>query len=336
MIISSAPGHAARMRAVQIIVRGSVLAATVLAAQHAHAAPPEAQRLFNEGRALLREGRVEQAAVRFRESLAVVPTVGASLNLGDCEVRLGRFATAYRQFETAATLAERIDPERVSEARDRLKMLSPRVAFLVLRAAGGSPATLSVDGEALPEATTHWAVDGGSHVVAARCADGTSDRIVADVAVGATATRTICEPGRPRIEAATPPGAETKQPAQPTQPTPRTEARSSALTTVGWTSAGVGGAAVVTGIVLGAVALSKKSTASSDCPTYPRCGQADLPRAQSDYDAASGFASGSTVTLAVGAGLLAGGVLLLLLTRDQSPSVTSAFDRTRQTRVGSW
>jgi hypothetical protein len=284
----------------------------------AWAVEPAALRLFTEGRALLREGRVEQAAARFRESLAVEETIGADLNLGDCEERLGNRAAASRSFEAAAALAERTDPSRLPEARDRLRMLLPRIGFLTFRAKGPSPGEVTVDGQALPGATTRWAVAPGRHTVAAECGGG-RDRVDVDVGAGTTSEVAICQ----GAAASATRRADTllaSNPSNASHPEPR-----SLLPTVGVAAVAVGGASAAAGIVFGLVTLSKKSRLSEECPLYPHCTTADFSGANETYSAASTSASVSTVLVLAGVALAsAGGVLLVMTPKRRAALSTSA------------
>src|SRR4051812_40839778 len=104
----------------------AIAAALGLIGRPAFAVQPEAHRLFVEGRVLLHEGRCDAAVVKFRESIAIEPTVGAYLNLGDCEERREHLADSQRAFEQAAALSGPADPIRTAEARRRAERLSPR------------------------------------------------------------------------------------------------------------------------------------------------------------------------------------------------------------------
>ena len=72
----------------------AVVGALVLVASSASAEPDASVERFNAGRAAMKDQRLEEAVTQFRASLAVAPSVGAWLNLGDCLERLGRGASA--------------------------------------------------------------------------------------------------------------------------------------------------------------------------------------------------------------------------------------------------
>src|ERR1043165_6688710 len=67
----------------------------------------DADRLFEEGRALAKDGRYAEACVRLGQSDAIEHTYGTAVNLGDCAEREGHPDRAWRLFDDAAHKAER-------------------------------------------------------------------------------------------------------------------------------------------------------------------------------------------------------------------------------------
>jgi hypothetical protein len=65
------------------------VATTALAAD-----PPAAQALFERGKTLLDQRRVDDACRAFEESQRLDPGIGTLFHLADCEERRGRTATA--------------------------------------------------------------------------------------------------------------------------------------------------------------------------------------------------------------------------------------------------
>ena len=92
------------MRAALVL---AVLAVLAVATSPARADKTEATKLFEQGRALLVAGKVEQACPLFEKSFALERAVGTELNLADCDERLGHLADAWRMFDDAATQSER-------------------------------------------------------------------------------------------------------------------------------------------------------------------------------------------------------------------------------------
>src|SRR5262245_8861552 len=86
-----------------------------------------AETLFVEGRKLVEEGSVEAGCAKLAESQTLDPAVGTLVNLADCHERLGRLATAWREFREAAALAARkSDARREELAMSRAERIEPR------------------------------------------------------------------------------------------------------------------------------------------------------------------------------------------------------------------
>ena len=115
---------------------GAVACALLLAGPAARAQQPAAEALFREGRRLVDAGKLIDACAKFAESQRLDPASGTLLNLGDCNERLGRTATAWSYFVAAGTLAEaQGKPDQRSEARLRAEAVEGRLAHLTIRAA---------------------------------------------------------------------------------------------------------------------------------------------------------------------------------------------------------
>jgi hypothetical protein len=136
--------------------------------------PAAAEALFDEARALMKDGRFAQACPKLEASQKLDPGVGTLLNLGDCYEQLGRLATAwarYREAASAALSAGQSERERI--AREHAAALQPRLSRLVLRvqeaAGGGGELVLARDGVALDRAAWGSAVpvDPGEHGIRA-------------------------------------------------------------------------------------------------------------------------------------------------------------------------
>lgn len=151
----------------------SLLGVALLSSRSASAAESEAARLFREGRELLVAGRFGEACAKLEQSQRLEPRVGTQLNLGVCQERLGKIATAWSAFRGAQSSARgEGDVARERFARSRVDALAPRVPQLRVRAPAstvGDALTLSLDGQPLPP--SRWGseqpLDPGEHVVVA-------------------------------------------------------------------------------------------------------------------------------------------------------------------------
>src|SRR5262245_38802765 len=85
-------------------VRGLLLGAVPARAQSA-----AAERLFLDGRELIKQGRLAAGCAKLQASEELEPSVGTLLNLGDCRERLGQTASAWAAFRKAEAIARRDD-----------------------------------------------------------------------------------------------------------------------------------------------------------------------------------------------------------------------------------
>jgi len=130
--------------------------------------------LFDEALNLRRQGKLAEACERFAASVKAAPRAASLLNLGDCQEKLGRSATAWNTFTRAATQA-RLEgrAQAEAEARRRADVLWPRLARLRIQLAPGARVDgLEVrrDDEVLRDALLgrETPVDPGEHEVIAR------------------------------------------------------------------------------------------------------------------------------------------------------------------------
>lgn len=121
------------------VLRAGCIVACVLASGIAAAQPKqptEADRLFEEGRALAKEGKFVEACARFTKSFEIDHALGTELNLADCEEKLGHLRTAWRLFLAAADESERSDDtKRTQFARDRANALAAQLTEIVVTVA---------------------------------------------------------------------------------------------------------------------------------------------------------------------------------------------------------
>jgi len=153
-------------------VQWRVLIAAAVVARVAGAEPvdkPEAERLFEEGRALLADGHADEACAKFEASLAKDPrAVGTLLNLGLCNERAGKVATALRLFQEAYDRATEANmTEHRDAAREHIGQLRADVPVLAIKlAAPPAPDTkLLVDNAVLAITTTEIPLDPGAHEI---------------------------------------------------------------------------------------------------------------------------------------------------------------------------
>lgn len=131
-----------------------------------------AESLFNEGRALIRAGKVAEGCAKLEESARLDQASGTVLSVADCREKLGRTASAWADYKSALELAQRAKrPDRVALAKKKIEELEPKVPYLVLAPPRDKILGLKVtiDGTELTEQAlgTRLALDEGSHSIVA-------------------------------------------------------------------------------------------------------------------------------------------------------------------------
>jgi hypothetical protein len=105
----------------------------------------EADRLFDEARALARDRRQAEACARFTRSDAIVRTFGTALNLGDCALRDGHAGRAWQLYDDAARVADRGGNANLAQyARDQAAALAPQLWTIIVTIADSNFADLTV------------------------------------------------------------------------------------------------------------------------------------------------------------------------------------------------
>ena len=286
-----------------------------------------ARDLAQEGVALLKEGKLEEAQQRLHKAYQLFPAPTVALYEGQALEKLGRLVEAAERYQAAklsevppdANSALRNAVERAAEEVARITPLIPKLTVEVEGAEPGTPGLeVRVDGQPLPPAMlgVKRPINPGEHEVSVviggtvhesrkvTLAQGGAERVVLKVA-----------PVSPAPAAASPSAAGPA--ALDTGPAPRR----SAQRTWGFVSLGVGGAGLITGIVSGVVMLGKDSTLQDHCPNN-RC----PPAYQGDLDAFSAARTVSFIGYGVGiAGIGAGVALLLTAPREPRPSTRATI-----------
>src|SRR5687767_12500948 len=79
-----------------------------------------AEVLFSEARALMKDGRWEEACPKLEASHSLDPALGTLLNLAECYAKVGRTASAWLRYREAAAVAvQQGQKEREGIARER-------------------------------------------------------------------------------------------------------------------------------------------------------------------------------------------------------------------------
>lgn len=234
----------------------ALLVAGLAATAAADGPSNESTKLFEEGRALAKDGKYEEACAKFARSLELDRAPGTLLNYGDCHEHLGHLAQAWRLFDEAAKASEKENnAERAKYARERQQALVPKTSTIVVRlATPDEPGlTVSIAGRAeSPAAEIREIVDPG------------------DVTVEVSAPNMDTFTKQERAEA----GLKLVIDVPALTPTKHDDAsllvsRRRSRVVAAYTLGGVGAASLITGVVLGLVAKSRYDAEFTGQP--PNC-----------------------------------------------------------------
>src|SRR6185437_12182075 len=91
-----------------------------------------ARALFEQGRALMKDGQFTAACPKLDAAARAYPSAGILLNLGDCYEKTGRTASAWTEFGEAASVAARTNrPDDAAEAHRRQTALEESLTRVV-------------------------------------------------------------------------------------------------------------------------------------------------------------------------------------------------------------
>jgi tetratricopeptide (TPR) repeat protein len=286
------------------VILAACLAAS-LSARVAHADDDDAPRpsaadvLFKEGKALMDEGRLEEACRVLAESHRLEPAGGTLLNLASCYERLGRYASAEQALDEAGRLADAAGRPDAREFVDqRLAAVRPNVSVLTITTPRNVEVTVEVDGSvvALEDHTATLRLDPGEHLVVADVIGAPLWRRTVNLE-GAGSTFTVEVPAprpapRPRVVHVPVPA-----PDQPVDP----------LLPIGIAGVVLGGGLLIGGGIAGGFALDAWNDVKETCPESPCDDPEDVSRAgdaQTLGDLSTAFFVAGGVTAAAGIVLL--------------------------------
>jgi tetratricopeptide (TPR) repeat protein len=311
---------AARERFARSVVVACLIART------AWADGTPADEAFKKGRDLLKAGRYAEACEQFEQSQALDPALGTLFNIAQCDEHIGKLASAmaaYREVVSRDTKAERRET-----ANDMASKLATRVPKLVVKVPGDAKhVTITLDNKHVIQPNTPVELDNGQHSIDVR-ADGMKEfsQTATIVEEGKTVTVTArLEPGTGKTETDAKPDGKKKPDAPPkptgseTDETPRSSRKTWAIGAMA-----AGGAALVTGVVYGALASSKWKDAKAVCGGTTCTSQADADRASALGDQARSKANVSTVLFAAGGVIAAVGVVLWVTAPSEHAVAVSA------------
>ncbi|NUO48788.1 MAG: hypothetical protein HOV80_08025 [Polyangiaceae bacterium] len=299
----------------RVLSMAGCMSATYLAAHGAWAQTEEkaaAEALFVRGRELADRGDYEAACPKLEASLKLDPAIGTRLHLADCYDRQGRTASAWATFMEVASLA-RIEGqtarEEIAVARARaLELRLSRFEVRVPEANRLPELTVQIDDVLVPQPSWGLALpfDPGKHSLRVTAPGYKAYETVIDTpAEGQSSVVDVPALWPEPPEAPSPSAAgRAKRDSQPAQG----EDADAGTTQRIWgiVIGGLGLASVSAGAVLGTQAVLKNDASMAHCkPDDPTLCS---PRGVELRDEAFTYATGSTVSLIVGGGVVAAGL----------------------------
>jgi len=271
-----------------------------------------ADTLFSEGKKLIASGDTEAACAKFEASLSRVTQLGAQLALASCYEKLGKTASAWGEFRTAASAAGKArDPQRKRFADDHAAALEPRLSRVVIKLEPGYRVdNLEVKRDGLEVSTaelgTPVPVDPGEHTVEASAPGWVAWSTKVTVA-GMPGTVEVIVPALGKA----PVKVEEPRPEPVPVPAPvRLVDDQHDRRTIAYAVGGGGAAMVGVSLIFGALARSKWSDAHAHCRGNV-CDQAGL-----DLTSGAGtMGNVSTATFLLGGAALAAGAYLWFTAR---------------------
>lgn len=262
-----------------------------------------AEALFRAGRDSMRQGDYPRACDQFRESDRLDPQPGTKLNLGGCDEKRGRLATALELFRSVVRELP-ADDKRVKIAQERVSALEPRIPQVTFKLAAGAPAStsvrLSTDEQAKVTLGTAMPLDPGKHEVVVAAPGFTERRFALELAEGEQRDVEVA-PGPKESES----GAAVDVDSDRAEP--------GSNKTLGYVLGGVGIAGVAVGTITGIMVLGKKSTFEDECKGDPVvCSQEGADA----RDSGRTLGTVSTIGFVVGAVGLGAGAYFLLSSND--------------------
>jgi hypothetical protein len=151
-----------------------------------------AEALFNTAMRLQDARMFEEACPKFAESKRLAPGIGVTLHLADCYERLGRKASALREFREAQKMALDRHDKRADVASAHASALEPQVNQLTIAGspAEGATGAIALDGEPVSADSLGkpLSVDPGDHTVTITSPGQPPRTFSAHVEAGALAT----------------------------------------------------------------------------------------------------------------------------------------------------
>jgi hypothetical protein len=310
-------GAAARAIAAAMAVLGLAGAARAEPSSAADKAMAEA--LFRDGKQLLEAGKLNEGCGKLEESQRIDPKLGTLLNVATCHEQQGRTASAWAEFNEAASLATSAKQSaRVSFARTHAADLEQRLSRLTIKIDNPpSGLAIKINGKDLSVAAigSPIPVDPGNLSITVTAPGKKPWSQMVPIEAG-PASKELPIPGLTAEAPALKRDTTSKQPPPPPPP-PVDPAQGTRQRIAGVALAGVGLVGIGVGSYFGLDALKKGAEAHRLCPNAQMCGD---PKAQEISRSGEQPALISTLAFIAGGTLVAGGAVLFLTAPSRKPA----------------
>jgi hypothetical protein len=278
----------------------------------------DAQSLFDEGNKLVAAGDFAAACPKLAESLRLEPAVGTQFNLANCYEHLGRIATAYALYTDVVRIAHAAGKfPREEAAKKAAAAIEPRVPHVHIAATDAAPGLeVAIDDKAIGrDAWSDLPLDPGAHRVRATAPNHEPWESSFDLPEGKPYDLAV--PALVDLTPAPPPVSIAPPPPEPPKPNNR-----KLLVPI----AGGGAlAAIATGAIAGAVALSSKGKADDVCPKATYNFHCPTQAGADEWSSAKTAGNVSTVAFVIG-GVALAATVVLWLTNPSAPAPRASLN----------
>jgi hypothetical protein len=253
--------------------------------------------LFEAGRAAMSEKNYEKACAKFEESQRLDPAPGTLLNLGNCEERIGRVASAWERYRGAITELAAGD-NRHDFAQYKITELKDKVPHLTVTLREGAPKNTQVWRNDTPisgSLNVELPLNPGKYSIVVEAPGFKTQLVAVELALGERKTIQV-GPGEKL-----PPGS--NQTSGAAGRGRGADGDGLSQTTWGYVVGGVGVAGLGTALAMGTVAWVKKGEAADNCD--PNATDSTKNKACSEANTA-----GKTAATAADIASILGGVAL--------------------------
>jgi hypothetical protein len=293
-------------------------ASSVFGQQPTAADKAAATQLFEDAEKLLAARNLSEACSKYAESQRLEPQLGTLLHLADCFEKMGKTASAWAHFKEAIELAARRGDSREATAKARAAALEPKLSRMELSVPAALPPDVEIRQDDNVVGRAAWGsampVDPGVHVISAKASGYKPWKTSVQVAAEGARVRVSVPPLEAESSARSASLSTSETPVVPT--TAPSESTGSTQRIIGYAVGGVGLVAVGVGIGFFVQRSSKiEERDAVPCPNNV-CKPEDAARVhelQSEAESAS--TAGLVATIAGGAALAGGAVLILTAPR---------------------